>query len=208
MSAENAHSTLQAADREWFTGQVDGLLPQLYGRALRLCRHREDAEDLVADTIAKAWEALPSLEKPDAFRAWVFRILNNAFVSNCRSPGANAEHEPLDEAGEFSLFERLHAPILLWWSNPEKDFLNRLLRADLERAIDALPDVFREAVVLVDVQGLPYRDVAELLEVPLGTVRSRLARGRGLLQAALWRHATESGLTTGAAGTSAENKSS
>lgn len=196
MAAPTAHIISGEPDQEWFAAQVEPLLPELYGRALRLCRHRDNAEDLVAEAVAKAWEALPSLEKPDAFRGWVFRILNNAFVSSRRTARSRAEHQPLDSAGgEFSLFERLHQPILLWWgSSPERDFLNRLLRDDLERAIDDLPDAFREVVVMVDVQGLAYREVADLLDIPIGTVRSRLARGRSLLQEALWRHGVEAGL--------------
>jgi RNA polymerase sigma-70 factor, ECF subfamily len=198
MPAQTIHSPPNEADRAWFADQIDALLPELYGRAVRLCRHRTNAEDLVADAVAKAWEALASLEDREAFRGWVFRILNNTFVSNCRSARSTAEHEPLDTTGDdFSLFERLHQPILLWWGSPETDFLNRLLREDLERSIDGLPDAFREVVVLVDVQGLAYREVAELLDVPIGTVRSRLSRGRSLLQAALWEHGLESGLTKG-----------
>jgi RNA polymerase sigma-70 factor, ECF subfamily len=190
------------ADRDWFADQVGGLLDELYGRALRLCRHRSDAEDLVAESVAKAWEALPTLEDRAAFRGWIFRIVNNSFVSNCRSLRARAEHEPLDTTGEdFSLFERLHQPILLFGVTPETDFLSRLLRRDLERAIDSLPDAYREAVALVDVQGLAYREVASLLEVPVGTVRSRLSRGRSLLQKALWEHGVEAGLTGGPART-------
>lgn len=186
------------ADRAWFADEVDRLLPELYGRAMRLCRHRADAEDLVADAVAKAWQGLPSLEDRAAFRAWAFRILNNTFISSRRSARSNVEHEPLETMSEeFSLFERLHQPILLWWGTPETDFLNRLLREDLERAIDGLADPFREVVVLVDVQGLPYREVALLLDVPIGTVRSRLSRGRSLLQTALWEHGIESGLVAG-----------
>ena len=200
MPAQTIPGMPKDVDRAWFAERVDALLPELYGRARRLCRHRTDAEDLVADAVARAWESLPSLEDRGAFRAWVFRILNNAFVSSCRTARANAEHEPLDTTGgEFSLFERLHQPILLWWgSSPETEFLNRLLREDLEQAIDRLPDPFREVVVLVDVQGLAYRDVAGLLDVPIGTVRSRLSRGRSLLQEALWEHGLEAGLVEGA----------
>jgi RNA polymerase sigma-70 factor (ECF subfamily) len=95
---------------------------------------------------------------------------------------------------EFSLFEHLHQPILLWWGNPEQDFLNRLLRDDLVRAIDGLPDPYRTVVVLVDVREMPYREVATALNVPIGTVRSRLARGRSMLQKALWENAREAGL--------------
>lgn len=202
MPAQTVDTTPSEADRVWFADQVDALLPELYGRALRLCKHRANAEDLVAEAVAKAWEALPSLEDRDAFRGWVFRILNNGFVSNCRSAHSKADHEPLDTTAEdFSLFERLHQPFLLWWGRPETEFLNRLLREDLERAINGLPDVFREVVVLVDVQGLAYREVSSLLDVPIGTVRSRLSRGRSLLQAALWEHGLEAGLTTGPAPT-------
>ncbi len=199
MPAQTVDSTPSEADRSWFADRVDELLPDLYGRALRLCRHRADAEDLVAEAVTTAWGALESLEDRAAFRSWVFRILNNTFVSSRRTARSKAEHESLDAGHEndedFSLFERLHQPILLWWGNPEVDFLNRLLRDDLERAITELPDAFREAVVLVDVQGLAYREVSELLDVPIGTVRSRLSRGRSLLQEALWEHGREAGLT-------------
>lgn len=196
MRADTIQESSTEADRAWFGEQVDDLLSSLYGRALRLCRHRTNAEDLVAEAVAKAWESLPTLEDRSAFRSWLFRILNNAFVSSCRSARSQAEHEPLDTtANEFSLFDRLHQPFLLWWgASPEKDFLDRLLRADLERAIDRLPDPFREAVVLIDVQGLRYREVAALLDIPIGTVRSRLARGRSLVQQSLWRHARDAGL--------------
>lgn len=205
MSPDVIRCASSEADRAWFAEQVDGLLPELFGRAVRLCRHRANAEDLVAEAVAKAWESLPSLEDREAFRGWIFRILNNAFVSNCRKARSKAEHEPLDTAAdEFSLFDRLHQSILLWWGSPELDFLNRLLRADLEEAIDGLPDVFREIVVLVDVQGLAYREVATLLEIPVGTVRSRLSRGRSLLQEALWEHGVEAGLTTGPSPTEQE----
>lgn len=186
-------------DQGWFAGRVEALLPELYGAAVRLCRDRTEAEDLVADAVARAWEALPSLKERDAFRAWIFRILNNRFVSHCRSArvrDGEADPSAPDDA-PFSIFERLHHPVLLWWGNPETEFLNGLLREDLERALDALPDAFRAVVVLVDVQGLSYREVADLLEVPVGTIRSRLSRGRSLMQAALWEHAIEAGLTTG-----------
>lgn len=192
--AETATVTHTEADRAWFAEQIDDLLPDLYGAAVRLCRDRTEGEDLVAEAVEKAWRALPSLRERSAFRGWVFRILNNAFLSQRRSLRSKVEQEPLDTTSEFSLFERLHQPILLWWGNPETQFINRLLREDLERAIDALPDQYRVVVVLVEIQGLAYREVADLLDVPVGTVRSRLARGRSQLQEALWEHATEQGL--------------
>jgi RNA polymerase sigma-70 factor (ECF subfamily) len=185
-------------DHAWFAGQIEVLLPELYGTAVRLCRDRTDGEDLVAEAVAKAWEALPDLRNRDVFRGWVFRILTNTFISQYRTVRSRGEAEPVDvEAAEFSLFEHLHQPILLWWGNPEQDFLNRLLRDDLVRAIDALPDPYRTVVVLVDVRELAYRDVATVLGVPIGTVRSRLARGRRLLQRALWENAQDAGLNHG-----------
>lgn len=199
MPANVTEERLTVADRRWFGEQVEALLPELYGAAVRLCGGRADAEDLVAESVTKAWEALPSLADPSSFRAWVFRILNNTFVSSCRSAASKAVHEPYDpaESEPFSLFERLHQPILLWWGNPELDVLNRLLREDLQRAIDGLPDPFRAVVVMVDVEGLRYREVAEVLDIPVGTVRSRLARGRSRLQETLWEHARDAGLMDG-----------
>lgn len=189
--------TLSEADRAWFAGEVERLLPELFGTALRLTRNRTDAEDLVAEAVAHAWLGLGSLQNRDALRGWVFRILTNAFLSSRRAAATRGIQEPLEEdsgAQSFSLFERLHQPFLLWWGNPERAFLDRLLREDLERAIDSLADPFRLVVVLVDVQGWSYQEVAEVLEVPVGTVRSRLARGRAALQRALWDHGLDAGL--------------
>ena len=198
MAAEDASRDPRrtADDRRWFGARIEELLPELLGTSVRLCGDRADAEDLVASAVEKAWDSLPQLRNRSAFRGWVFRILNNTFVSHCRSARSRPPHEPIDAEGEesFSLFERLHQPILLWWGNPELDFLNALLQEDVSRAIDGLPPEFRPVVVMVDVQGLTYREVAEVLDIPIGTVRSRLARGRSLLQKALWEHAIEAGL--------------
>jgi RNA polymerase sigma-70 factor (ECF subfamily) len=193
--ADVATAPLMRSDQAWFAEQVGRLLPELFGTAVRLCRDRTDGEDLVAEAIAKAWEALPSLRNRDVFRGWVFRILTNTFISQYRAGRRRVDVEPVDvEAEDFSLFEHLHQPILLWWGNPEQDFLNRLLRDDLIRAINELPDPYRTVVVLVDVREMSYREVAVALKVPIGTVRSRLARGRSMLQRALWENAHDAGL--------------
>lgn len=182
-------------DRAWFEQNILAVLPDLLSTALRLTRNSADAEDLVADTTAKAWLNLGGLRERDRFRGWVFRIMTNLHLSQRRAVAARPPEESLDEnpAG-FSLFERLHQPLLLWWSTPEQEFLDKLAREDLIRAIDALPDAFRLVVTLVDVQDFSYQEVATVLDVPVGTVRSRLARGRALLQKALWDHAAEFGL--------------
>ncbi|MBW3628210.1 MAG: sigma-70 family RNA polymerase sigma factor [Gemmatimonadetes bacterium] len=183
----------------WFEGEVAGVLPDLYGAALRLARNHADAEDLVAEAVARAWAAVGTLSDRSSFRGWIFRILTNTFLSDRRARAARPVTQPLDEetGDEFSLFERLHQPFLLWWGNPEQAFLDRLLREDLERAVADLPEGYRMVVVLVELQGFSYQDVAEVLEIPIGTVRSRLARGRALLQKALWEHARDVGLVDG-----------
>jgi RNA polymerase sigma-70 factor (ECF subfamily) len=166
-----------------------------------LTRNEADAEDLVAEAVTRAWQARASLADIRAFRAWMFRILTNAFISERRKMLARPREEPLaDESGEredaFSIFERLHQPFLLWFANPEQEFLDKLLREDLDRALAALPEHYRLAIVLADVEGLKYGEIAEALDVPIGTVRSRLARARSALQRTLWSAARDRGLRT------------
>lgn len=178
-----------SADHAWFSREVGALLPSLYGTAVRLCHDRCNAEDLVAEALAKAWQKLPTLADRQAFHAWVIRILTNTYLTQYRATKGRPETESLGaDAGDFSLFERLHQPILLWWGNPEQDFLDGLLRQDLASAIDSLPEPFRTVVILVDITELSYAEVAQQLAIPVGTVRSRLSRGRSLLQRTLWQH--------------------
>lgn len=182
---------------EWFERCVLGVLPELVCAARRLTRNAADAEDLVAEAVAKAWLGLATLKDPGRFRGWIFRILTNEFLAQRRFRNTHQEPEALpDEGTEFSLFEQLHQPFLLWWSNPEKEFLDRLLREDLERALDNVPEPFRVVVICADVEGLAYQEIADALSIPIGTVRSRLARGRALLQKALWEHARDVGVGT------------
>jgi RNA polymerase sigma-70 factor (ECF subfamily) len=188
-------------DHERFEQQVIGLLDDLLGAAIRLAKNRHDAEDLVAEAVTKAWGSRESLKEAERFRPWIFRILTNCFLTECRKravrPAAEVSVDAVaDEPGEaFSLFEEIHQPFLLWWGNPEQEFLNKLLREDLERAVDGLPEAYRAVVVLADLEGLAYAEIAESLDIPVGTVRSRLARARAQLQKALWIHAQEAGLT-------------
>jgi RNA polymerase sigma-70 factor (ECF subfamily) len=135
----------------------------------------------------------------------MFRILSNTFISERRKTLARPREELLvDEFGgeeAFSIFERLHQPFLLWFANPEQEFLDKLLREDLDRALAALPEHYRVVVVLADVEGLKYSEIAEALDVPVGTVRSRLARARSALQRALWDVARDHGLHPSREGT-------
>lgn len=193
-----------ATSKDLFEARVLAILGPLHGVARRLTKNDADAEDLVAESISRAWRARASLADGEAFRAWMFRILNNTFVSECRKASARPrEHLPVDEGdedGRFSIFERLHRPVLLWFATPEQEFLDSLLRDDLDRALAALPEHYRIVVVLADVEGLKYGEIAETLDVPVGTVRSRLARARSALQRTLWSVAREHGLRRPRAG--------
>ena len=187
--------------KDAFETHVLAILGPLHGVARRLTKNEADAEDLVAESVTRAWQARASLADTRAFRAWMFRILTNTFISERRKRLARPREEQLvDESSEgeegFSLFERLHQPFLLWFANPEQEFLDKLLREDLERALAALPEHYRVVVVLADVEGLKYGDIAEALDLPIGTVRSRLARARSALQRTLWSVARDHGLHT------------
>ena len=187
--------------KDAFETHVLAILGPLHGVARRLTKNEADAEDLVAESITRAWRGRASLTDAGAFRAWLFRILTNTFISERRKTLARPREEPLvDESNEgesaFSIFERLNQPFLLWFANPEREFLDKLLREDLDRALAALPEHYRVVVVLADVEGLKYGEIAEALGVPVGTVRSRLARARSALQRTLWDVAREHGLRT------------
>lgn len=185
--------------RTFFEGEIRRLLGRLYGVALRLTGNPAEAEDLVSETTIKAWSSLDQLNDRQAFPKWVFRILTNTYISS-RRRASSVPAECFAEGGEqaFSLFEKMHQPFLLWWSNPERELLNKLLGEDIERALDGLPETFRAVVVLVDIEGYCYDEVAVALGIPVGTVRSRLSRARSMLQRALWEQANAAGLTAGA----------
>lgn len=188
--------------RAWFERRLEPLMDRLYGTALRLTRHPQDAEDIVAEAVTQAWRRLDELRDPERFEAWLFHILTNAFISEWRRRRSRPQHAPDPETpapdeldiGSFTLFQQLHHPFLLWWGSLEEQFFHSLLAEDLRRALDDLPEGFRVVMVLVEVQGYRYAEVARLLDIPLGTVRSRLSRARGLLQRSLWEQARDAGI--------------
>ncbi len=202
MASEARSRTVGCAPRFFFEAEVERLMDRLYGTALRLTRDPADAEDLVADALARAWAKLDELRDRQAFEKWVFRILVNGFISERRKretrPREVAAGSTCGEDG-FSLFEQVHQPFLLWWGNPEQKLLDKLLREDIASAVEELPEEFRLVVIMVELWGFSYAETAETLDIPVGTVRSRLARGRSLLQGALWRQAGEAGIVAGKA---------
>lgn len=190
--------------RREFSRCVEAQLDALYGVALRLTRHPTDAEDLVAEAVAKAWYSIDSLGDRDRFRAWIFRILRNHFISTYRRTARTPDLVRLDageESGAEDVASLLYAQsddFLQWWADPEKEVTDRLLGEEIMAAVNALPEVFRVVILLVNVDGLGYDEAAEALGVPPGTIRSRMKRGRTLLQKALWEQARDAGLAVDA----------
>jgi RNA polymerase sigma-70 factor (ECF subfamily) len=187
--------------KAWFGQSVEENMDSLFSVALRLTRNIAEAEDLVAESVSKAWVAVGTLEDQNRFRQWMFRILHNCFISDYRKKSVRpcessydelSVAEGKDEIGDLVIQQSNE--FMYWWANPEKEFVNSLLGEDIMMAIDSLPDVFRATILLVNVEGLSYDDTAKVLGVPPGTVRSRMKRGRTLLQKALWQQARDEGL--------------
>jgi RNA polymerase sigma-70 factor (ECF subfamily) len=164
-------------------------LDALYRLALRLSHNRAEAEDLVQETCLRAFRNFHRFNPGTNCRAWLLKILRNLFLNRTRRSGR--DEEAYAELPESSI----PGPATISGSggNPEDEFFQTVLHGDLDRALRSLPVVLREAVVLTDIEGLRYREVAEVVGCPIGTVMSRLARGRGLLRAALGQLAREHG---------------
>ena len=191
--------TIKLDKHAFFENAVSNLMDRLYGTALRFTRNASDAEDLLATALEKAWSCLDSLDDLDRFDGWIMRILSNTYISLWRREKTRQQifdDDPCPHGLEDKdcLYAKLHQPFLLWWGTPEQKFVNNLLAEDIEHALDDIPDSFREVVLMVEVLGFTYEEVAKSMDVPIGTVRSRLNRGRRLLQDALWQNAQDAGI--------------
>lgn len=189
--------------KSFFSRGVDETMGSLYGTARRLTQNNADAEDLVAECVAKAWSAIADLQDRTRFRPWIFRILHNCFISHYRKKSVRPKETVYDENaaedGEQEIVSvLLQQPdeFLNWWGNPEREYVNRLLGENIMAAIHDLPEVFRETVLLINLEGFSYDEAAEILGVPPGTVRSRMKRGRTLLQRTLWDQARAAGIVS------------
>lgn len=187
--------------RAFFTQGVQDNLDALFGVAYRLTRNTADAEDLVAESVTRAWSAIGGLTDRQRFRPWMFRILRNCFISDHRKRAVRPQETQVGDLfadeGESDLTTFLleqPADFLAWWASPELALSNEKLGEEISRAIDELPECFRTTIMLVTVEGLSYDEAAETLGIPPGTVRSRMKRGRTMLQKALWEHARDAGL--------------
>lgn len=163
-------------------------LDRLYGLALRLTGGDEPrAEDLVQDTVLKAWRAWDRFEPGTNARAWLATILRNTFINDYRRRSRRPDPVPYDEIADRSVFAEIVE------EDPEGDFFARLVDDEVVAAIDELPEEFRVAVVLSDLEGLGYEEVSDAMGIPVGTVKSRLYRGRRRLQRRLYSYAKEMG---------------
>jgi len=186
--------------KNWFSQMVKDNMDALYGMALRVTGSSTNAEDLVAETVIKAWSCIDMLEDRGLWRPWVFRILHNEFISSYRKASVRPSEVPFEEQatdGTDSIVSMLmdqSDEFLNWWANPEQEYVNALLGEQIREAINRLPEVFRMTILLVNVDGLSYDEAAVVLGIPSGTVRSRMKRGRMMLQKVLWVQAREAGL--------------
>lgn len=187
--------TLTENQRNELKTQFSENLKQLYSFALFLCRDSIRAEELVAETAMKACEKFYTLKDKSKFKQWAFRILNNTFISSIRSR-KNYMMVELKDNDALAEDENTYSSHIvgIWEGNPEKDFINKLLDNDIKESISRLPDEFRITIILCDVENFSYKEISQVLKIPVGTVRSRLSRGRLLLQKELRNHALELGI--------------
>ena len=163
-------------------------LDALYHVALRLTRNRAQAEDIVQEAFLRAFRSFHHFNPGTNCRAWFFTILRNIFLNRVRTQGREVLEAEMGGVDQAEGMVDTHVG-----ANPEERFLQTVLHGDVDRALATLPMAFREAVLLVDIEGLTYREVAEIVGCPIGTVMSRLSRGRALLRRALVCFAREHG---------------
>lgn len=173
-----------------FERDVMPFLDSLYGAALRMTRNPADAEDLVQETTLKAFSAFDSFTEGTNLRAWLFRILTNSYINQYRKKQRQPFQTSADELTDGELNE---VGEHLGMRSAEAEALDHLADAEIVDALAALPDDFRMAVYLADVEGFAYKEIAEIMETPVGTVMSRLSRGRKLLRELLREYAAERG---------------
>jgi len=166
-------------------------LDVMYRVALRLTGNPSDADDLVQETMLKAYRAWDQYEKGTNAKAWLLTILRHAFINEYRRKTRHPETVDLDAIEPFAVFSEVQD------DDPQGAFFDRIVDDEVLRAIDKLPDAFRETLVLSDVEGMSYQEIAQILEVPVGTVKSRLFRARQLLQTKLYDYAVEMGYIKG-----------
>ncbi len=182
---------------EFFERDVMQHLDALYRTALRMTRNPQDAEDLVQETMLRAFRFLDRFERGTNLRAWLFKILTNTYINRYRKASSEPRVDSLDDSEEFALYHHLDTDAASRGGSVEAQVLDRFAESDIKAAIEALPPQYRMTVLLADVEGFSYNDIAEITNVKKGTVMSRLFRGRRLLQKALVDQARSAGFAGG-----------
>ena len=187
--------TVNMTTREDFTHDAMQHAPQLFSTAMRMTRNRSDAEDLVQETFIKAWRSFATYQQGTNLRAWLFRIMTNTYINKYNAQQRKPTESELDDVEELFLYKRLGAVDQSQLSQSAEDQMLSLFTDDeVKKALEELPDQFRIPVLMSDVEGFSYKEIAEILEIPLGTVMSRLHRGRKAMQKMLYEYAKERGL--------------
>ncbi|MGE0641765.1 MAG: sigma-70 family RNA polymerase sigma factor [Thermoanaerobaculia bacterium] len=181
-----------AVERADFETAAMPFLDSLYNTAYRLARNAQDAEDLVQETFLKGYRSYAQFTPGTNLKAWLFKILKNTFINQYRkrqSAPAESDFAAIEESFESEIADGAAGQI----KNPEEEALERAFDENVQRALDGLPPDYRMAVLLADIEGFSYREVAEILEIPVGTVMSRLYRGRKLLEETMLKYARSRG---------------
>ncbi len=179
---------------EDFEAGVLAQLDSLYRTALRMTNNQQEAEDLVQETMLKAFRFADTYQLGTNLRAWLFRILNTSAINRYRKQATHPQTTPLPEGEEFYLYNRIrdfNGQELS--AGAEEEVLSKYLDEDVYKALNDLPPNFRMAVVLADIEGMSYKEIAEALQIPIGTVMSRISRARRQLQKSLWQYAQDKG---------------
>jgi RNA polymerase sigma-70 factor (ECF subfamily) len=184
------------ADPAHFSDQTMEMMPSLYSAALRMTRNRADAEDLVQETYLRAYRGFGGFQEGTNLKAWLYRILTNTYINSYRAKKRRPDETELDEVEDLYLYHRIGGlEAAMAGRSAEDELLDRFTEAEVKEAVEELPENFRMAVLLADVEGFSYKEIAEILDIPIGTVMSRLHRGRKALQKRLYEFAVDRNLT-------------
>jgi RNA polymerase sigma-70 factor (ECF subfamily) len=181
------------ADQQAFAAAAMQYAPQLYNAALRMTRNRADAEDLVQEAYLRAYRSYGTFETGTNLRAWLFRILTNTFINTYRAKQRRPQETDLGDMEDLYLYRRI-GQVNPASVSAEDQLLDLFTDDEVKAALEELPEAFRMPVLLADVEGFAYKEIAEMLDVPIGTVMSRLHRGRKAMHKRLYEFAQARGL--------------